>query len=182
MLEYLGHIKSEVGQYSAAYRILEGIILLATPVAQIAFRSLRLKQGQKKFFDLLGLLVLFMIFVSVVILLIGAFFGKDLMLMVFGEQYNLASILLPLLLFSILFILPNYILTQGAISMNKEISYAKIVVFVALLNVGLNAWLIPDYGAMGAAWATIFSEGVLFFGLVYVMLREYIGKKSANWS
>ena len=182
MLEYLGHIKSEVGQYSAAYRILEGIILLATPVAQIAFRSLRLKQGQKKFFDLLGLLVLFMIFVSVVILLIGAFFGKDLMLIVFGEQFNLASILLPLLLFSILFILPNYILTQGAISMNKEISYAKIVVFVALLNVGLNAWLIPDYGAMGAAWATIFSEGVLFFGLVYVMLREYIGKKSANWS
>ncbi len=42
LLEYFGNIEGDVGQYSAAYRILEGIILLATPVAMIAFRVLRL--------------------------------------------------------------------------------------------------------------------------------------------
>ena len=182
MLEYFGGIKGEVGQYSAAYRILEGVILLATPVAQIAFRSLRLRQGQKIFFNLLGRLVLFMLLVSIVISLIGAYFSKDFMLIVFGEEYYLAGKLLPLLLFAMLFILPNYILTQGAIAINKEISYAKIVVLVALLNIVLNLWLIPDFGARGAAWATIFSEGVLFLGLGYVMFREWIGDNSANWS
>ncbi len=94
------------------------------------------------------------------------------MLIVFGEQYQYAGELLPLLLFAMLFILPNYILTQGTIALNKEIGYAKIAVTVALLNIVLNVWLIPDFGAMGAAWATIFSEGVLCLGLGWILWRE----------
>ena len=39
--------------------------------------------------------------------------------------------------------------------------YAAIAGFSALLNIGLNFWLIPVYGAMGAAWATLVTEGVL---------------------
>ena len=180
LLEYFGHIKSDVGQYSAAYRVLEGVILLATPVAQIAFRSLRLRQNQKEFFGLLSWLVLVMLMVASIIAVIGAFFGGDLMLIVFGEQYQYAGELLPLLLFAMLFILPNYILTQGTIALNKEIGYAKIAVTVALLNIVLNVWLIPDFGAMGAAWATIFSEGVLCLGLGWILWREWIGGDSAN--
>lgn len=180
LLEYFGHIEGDVGQYSAAYRVLEGVILLATPVAQIAFRSLRLRQNQKEFFGLLSWLVLVMLMVASIIAVIGAFFGGDLMLIVFGEQYQYAGELLPLLLFAMLFILPNYILTQGTIALNKEIGYAKIAVLVALLNIVLNVWLIPDFGAMGAAWATIFSEGVLCLGLVWILWREWIGGDSAN--
>ncbi|QZP17303.1 flippase [Methylophilales bacterium] len=180
MLEYFGHIEGDVGQYSAAYRVLEGVILLATPVAQIAFRSLRLKQRANEFFRLLGWLVLLMVLTAVIISLIGVFFGADLMLIVFGEQYHLAGTLLPLLLFAMIFILPNYILTQGTIAINKERSYAKIVVLVALLNIFLNLWLIPDFGAIGAAWATIFSEGVLFVGLGLILWRDWIGEGNEN--
>ena len=180
LLEYFGHIEGDVGQYSAAYRVLEGVILLATPVAQIAFRSLRLRQNQKEFFGLLSWLVLVMLMIAVIVAVIGAFFGGDLMLIVFGEQYQYAGELLPLLLFAMLFILPNYILTQGTIALNKEIGYAKITVLVALLNIVLNVWLIPDFGAMGAAWATIFSEGVLCLGLGWILWREWIGGDSAN--
>jgi O-antigen/teichoic acid export membrane protein len=180
LLEYFGHIQGDVGQYSAAYRVLEGLILLATPVAQIAFRSLRLRQNQKEFFGLLSWLVLAMLMIAGIIAVIGVFFGGDLMLIVFGEQYQYAGKLLPLLLFAMLFILPNYILTQGTIALNKEIGYAKIAVLVALLNIVLNIWLIPDFGAMGAAWSTIFSEGVLCLGLGWVLWREWIGVDSAN--
>ena len=181
LLEYFGHIQGDVGQYSAAYRILEGIILLATPVAQIAFRSLRLRQNQNDFFGLLSRLVLIMFMVASIITIIGIFFGNYLMLILFGEQYQFAGDLLPILLFAMLFILPNYILTQGSIALNKEIYYAKIVVSVAIINIGLNIWLIPDFGAMGAAWATIFSEGLLCFALGWVLWREWIGGDSANW-
>ena len=180
LLEYFGHIEGDVGQYSAAYRVLEGVILLTTPVAQIAFRSLRLRQNQKEFFGLLSWLVIVMLMVAGIIAVIGAFLGGDLMLIVFGEQYQYAGELLPLLLFAMLFILPNYILTQGTIALNKEIGYAKIAVAVALLNIVLNVWLIPDFGAMGAAWATIFSEGLLCLGLGWVLWREWIGGDSAN--
>ena len=181
LLEYFGHIEGDVGQYSAAYRVLEGIILLATPVAQIAFRSLRLRKNQKDFFGLLNWLVLVMLIVAIIITLIGVIFGGDVMLVAFGEQYQYAGELLPLMMFAMLFIFPNYILTQGAIAVNKEINYAKVVVLVALLNIVLNVWLIPDFGARGAAYATIFSEGVLFLGLGWILWHEWIGGDSANW-
>ncbi len=181
LLEYFGQQQGDVGQYSASYRILEGIILLATPVAQISFRKLRLSENQQQFFRVFFLLIVSMLFAAILIITMGVLWGGDLMLIVFGEQYQYAGELLPLLLFAMLFILPNYILTQGTIALNKEIGYAKIAVLVALLNIVLNVWLIPDFGAMGAAWATIFSEGVLCLGLGWVLWREWIGGDSANW-
>jgi Na+-driven multidrug efflux pump len=42
------------------------------------------------------------------------------------------------------------------------------------MNIILNIWWIPIYGAMGAAWATIVSEGLLFFGLLLRNVRELI--------
>ena len=84
-------------------------------------------------------------------------------------------------------ILPCFIILLNfsylfTIALDKEISYAKIVVLVAFLNIVLNLWLIPDFGAIGAAGATIFSEGILFLGLGWVIWREWIGVKNANWS
>jgi len=179
LLEYFGQQQGDVGQYSAAYRILEGIILLATPVAQITFRKLRLAENQQQFFRVLFLLIVSMLFAAILIITMGVLWGGDLMVFVFGEEYRKAGDLLPLLLISMVFILPNYILTQGAIALNKEVGYAKIVVGVALLNIVLNLWLIPEFGAMGAAWATIVAEGVLCIGLG-VMLS--IGQKQESYA
>ena len=182
LLEYFGQQQGDVGQYSAAYRILEGIILLATPVAQITFRKLRLAENQQHFFRILLLLIGSMLFVAFLIIAMGVLWGGDLMVFVFGEEYQKAGDLLPLLLTAMLFILPNYILTQGAIALNKEVGYAKIVLGVALLNIGLNLWLIPEFGATGAAWATIVAEGVLCVGLGIML---WIGQKQrvyAHWS
>jgi Na+-driven multidrug efflux pump len=62
-------------------------------------------------------------------------------------------------------------LTQAAIAANQEWFYAYLVIIIALINIVLNIWWIPIYGAMGAAWATIVSEGLLFFGLLLRNLK-----------
>ena len=180
LLEYFGTIKSDVGQYSAASRVIEGLILLATPIAQISFRNLRLKKSKKEFFTLLYQLLFLMLSIAFFITLIGGFYGEIFMLFVFGQEYLHAGQLLPILLFALLFILPNYILTQSTIALNKELFFAKIVLFVAFLNILLNLLVIPIYGAQGAAWTTIFSEGVLFLCLGGYMLKA--GVNNANRS
>ena len=181
LLEYFGQQQGDVGQYSAAYRILEGIILLATPVAQITFRKLRLAENQQQFFRVLFLLIVSMLFAAILIITMGVLWGGDLIVFVFGEEYRKAGDLLPLLLISMVFILPNYILTQGAIALNKEVGYAKIVVGVALLNIVLNLWLIPEFGAMGAAWATIVAEGILCIGLGVMLWISQKQESYAHW-
>ena len=104
------------------------------------------------------------------------------MVFVFGVQYLTAGTLLFWLLLAMLFILPNYILTQGAIALNRESGYAKIVIVVAIFNIVLNIKLIPEFGAMGAAWATILAEGVLCIGLSWMLLNEWRKSRNANWS
>jgi O-antigen/teichoic acid export membrane protein len=173
LLEYLGNVEGEVGQYSAAYRILEGIILLATPVAMLTFRFLRRNlKNKKKFFHLIWILLLIMFAVSTLIVLLAAFWGIEFMVFIFGTEYSIAGTLLFWLLLAMFFILPNYILTQGAIALNKEKSYAIIVVMIAVVNIILNIELIPNFGAIGAVWSTIVAEGILFLSLGSILWLE----------
>jgi O-antigen/teichoic acid export membrane protein len=167
LLKHFGHDPQDVGQYAAAYRVLEGVILLATPTALIAFRALRVRWMEQSddFLRLLLTLVFAMLLMAVVILIVGAIWGPELIVLAFGQQYAIAGALLFWLLLSVLFILPNYILTQGAIAMDREKSYACAAVGAALVNIILNLFWIPKYGAVGAAWATVAAEGVLCLSL-----------------
>jgi O-antigen/teichoic acid export membrane protein len=105
--------------------------------------------------------------------MLGIMWGQELMLFVFGGEYREAGELLFWLLLSLLFILPNYILTQGAIAMGREKGYAWGAVGAAVINIVLNLLWIPRFGVLGAAWATIAAEGCLFLGLGWVLLRSW---------
>lgn len=178
MLEYLGNIKGDVGQYSASYKVLDAIILIITPMALIAFRALRQQSNdQKKFFRSVWLLVLLMFFISIIIFVLGDLWGYELIIYTFGEEYSVAGSLLFWLLISLFFLLPNIILTLSAIALDKEITYAKIVTVIAIVNILVNSFLIPKYGSVGAAFSTIFSEFLLFFSLGYVLWSDNRSKK-----
>lgn len=172
MLAHLGSGEAAVGNYAAAYRLLEGVVLLAMPVAHIAFRGLRLQWENRDVFSRrLGLLVVGMAAASLVIAAAGFAFGPLLIRVTFGQGYDEAGALLGWLLCALFFVLPNFILTQGAIALNREGSYAIAAVAAAGLNVGLNIWLIPEHGALGAAWATLATEALLFVWLGSGLLR-----------
>ncbi|MBL4681061.1 MAG: oligosaccharide flippase family protein [Pseudomonadales bacterium] len=171
MLRILQPDEKIVGEYAAAYRILEGIILLMAPVAQIAFRALRLEWNDLRKFGKL-LLPLFLVTTGVAILIVGVgrLFSEQIVLISFGGSFTGATDLINLLLLSLIFILPNSILTQGAIALNKEKFYGLMALAAMVVNLILNYVLIPEYGASGAAWATLVTEGVLFLGLVIAMI------------
>jgi O-antigen/teichoic acid export membrane protein len=80
---------------------------------------------------------------------------------------------LPVLLFSVLIYGLSYPLTIGIVIKDKT-HYAAIIGWIAAgLCLAFNYWLIPRYGMMGAAWATVFSYAVWTFGMTVVSLRLY---------
>ncbi len=169
LLKYLGSSEDAVGQYAAAYRLLEGVIMLTTPIAHICFRYLRLSwQRQRDFNRLFFLMFGGMATLSLAICSVGLICGKYFVLKIYGASFNEAGNLTILLLVALLFILPNYIVTQAIIALNKEKIYAIIAVFAACLNVGGNFVLIPIYGTHGAAFATIATEVSLLLALFFV--------------
>ena len=162
LLEYLTKNNAEVGYYSAAYRFLEGVVLMAVPLRIVLFRNLRLAWEDKAFFESqIAKMGIWMLGVACLVLGVGALFSKEIVSVTFGSAYGESAVLLPWLLGALLFVLPSGILTQGAVARNLERYYAVSAGYSALLNIGLNLVLIPLFGGRGAAWGTIATEAFL---------------------
>ncbi len=143
---------------------------MAAPLRVVWFRKLRLDWMDKRLFagqmaKMCGVMVL----AGCLIFVLAAPFSGRIVAFTFGEAYGVSAGLLPWLLFALIFILPKGVLAQGAVAQDLERPYAVLAGFSAVLNIGLNLWLISVYGAMGAVWATLITEGfivvVMFFGI-----------------
>jgi len=164
---------AEVGQYAAAYRLIEAAVLFATPLSQIFFRKLRVSMNNpvdfKRAFRMqLGV----MCALAASGTALAVWLGPMIIRLAFGGKYGPAEELCLWLLPSLLFILPNGILTQALIAVGREGFYAKVTVATAALNIALNAALIPVLGAKGSALATVITEATLAAGLSLGYLRR----------
>jgi O-antigen/teichoic acid export membrane protein len=173
LLRLLTPDPAEVGNYAAAYRLIEGVVMLATPLAHIFFRRLRVTLDDKAAFKRSFLLMLaVMIALSVFATAGGILLGPFILTLAFGDKYAAAIPLLSWLLASLPFILPNYVLTQALVALGRERYYAGVTVVAAACNIGLNLLLIPALAAKGAALATIATEAALCAGLVLSFVRK----------
>jgi O-antigen/teichoic acid export membrane protein len=174
MLRHIEGTLHQVGFYAAASRILEGVMFILFPFANVFFRELRLHANDpKKFLRLTNKLVFYATLIALFIVPLGMFFKDDIILLCFGSSYQQgAAPLLYWLYISLFFMIPNLVLTQGALAINREKYYAVSACGAALLNIGLNYFLIPIYGARGAAFGTIATE---------VFLLAFMGYGIYSW-
>jgi O-antigen/teichoic acid export membrane protein len=125
-----------------------------------------------------------MVFLSFIIYFLGYKFGKIFIIKIYGPIFTEAASLTILLLIAIFFILPNYMVTQATVALNKEKIYAIIAITSAGINILCNYFLIPIYGAKGAAYATIATEAVLLLLLAAVywieLQKGFIKKKNKH--
>jgi O-antigen/teichoic acid export membrane protein len=180
MLYYMIDDTKEVGYYAAAFKFIEGGILLMSPISIVVFRTLRQKWNNRLVFSMtLRRIFLFSCCGAVVSSLMLQLLGSNLMILAYGSSYEEAIDVLFLLSFALLFMIPNYILTQAAIACDQSRSYAWITFTVAILNVTLNLFLIPLHGKNGAVLATIAAEALMLLMLAFV-LRAYIFSSSTD--
>lgn len=157
---------AQVGQYAAAYRLIEAAVLFSTPLTQIFFRKLRVSMHQPAAFARA-----FKTQLAVMCVLAAAgtalamWLGPYVIRMAFGAKYGPAESLCLWLLPSLLFMLPNGILTQALIAVGREGFYARVTIATAVANIVLNVVLIPWLGAKGSALATVATEALLAAGL-----------------
>jgi O-antigen/teichoic acid export membrane protein len=84
----------------------------------------------------------------------------------YGAAYVDAVRTFRILLLSFPLMSLNYALTHQLIGWNGHRAYAGVCLAALVFNVALNARLIPAMSFEGAAWATLWTEGVLTLGCV----------------
>lgn len=101
-----------------------------------------------------------------VIIAFSVFSKEMIKLLVKNTDYYGASTIIPVISFSILFLMLMYIANNGLIIQKKTGILATIVFSMSILNVILNIGFIPIFGIIGAALATLISR-IIHFALVY---------------
>jgi len=94
-------------------------------------------------------------------------------LLFYGQQFYNSIITLQILAWDILLLFLSMCLSFVLISIDKQNKMAIIAGFSALINVILNIIFIPSFSYVGAAVATIASEGFLFI-LCILLVSRYL--------
>jgi O-antigen/teichoic acid export membrane protein len=170
--------KYEVGQYSAAYRLFEPVLMLPAAILAGWFPVLvRAAREPAWFYQFSRRMIGGLVALGVMVALVLALLSNWLMAWLYGLDYSNSATLLALLAGAIPFMYANYGLTHALIALGREKLNTLFFGIALVLNLGLNLILIPEWGGEGAALTTILTEAVLC-GLCLLSLRRRLPENS----
>lgn len=175
----------QVGWYSAGYKLFEALIIIPVIICQAVSPQLsRLfvsdKDGHR---DLMRRIFKFAFIISVVVIGCGLIVADDLVQFLYGGDYQPAGAGLRILLIGFLFTFLHFVLYAVLISIDQQGTLARMSLIGLLFNIIANLLLIPRYGLIGAAGATVASEFLIFIFGYKFLIRAYgnIGLTSLLW-
>jgi len=161
---------TENGIYSVASRISEVWYFFPTALAASFFPSLlKFKETDKQKYQQQLQRLCDVLFISALVIAFMLTFLSDwLIVFLFGDEYYAAGKILALHIWAGVFVFMRALLSKWLLAENLLFFSLVTHGVGAIINIGLNLWLIPMYHGVGAAIATVISYAfasyiVLFF-------------------
>lgn len=163
---------NEIGLYTAAYKIVAILTILQitfsnfwVPISYEAYEK-NSEESKKTFQNVFnGLSALFFI------LAVSIISFKDLIIILFAENYRNAAVIFPFLIFMPIMYTLSEITVGGINFKNKTYWHLVISVIAAAVNIIGVYFLVPIYGAIGASISTGFAYITFFY--VRTMISNY---------
>ena len=161
----------EVGLYAVAVKVTEiwyfipSIICSSLFPAIINAKLTDVKVYKKR----LSNLYVLMFILSLIIAITITFLAKPIMTVLFGNNYLESVAILKIYIWSSVGLFLTVAVNQYLISENSVKTIFWLNFLSMIVNIGLNIWLIPLIGLLGAAWATLISYFVI---PVSIFVRE----------
>ncbi|MEK7508720.1 MAG: flippase [Patescibacteria group bacterium] len=173
----LARTQQEVGLYGAAYRIIDvlttvpamfmGIMLPLLTFAWSAGDKETFKHYFRRAYDMMFLLALPAVFG-------GVYLAKPLMIFLAGAEFADSGVFLQVLLLASAAIFLAAVSAHAVIAVGKQRAIIWWYVLDATLSLAGYIILIPRYGALAAAWVTVFSE-VFIAVATFITVFKVIG-------
>ncbi len=173
----IGFIKGEsaVGLYNAGFKLITFLLSVDTAFAWVYFPMVSRYFSESK--EKLKTLIftgakLILLFVTP-LAFGGTLLAGRIIVLLYGEQFAAASNAFRLLIWAIPLTSMQTIFAFGLIGCNREKRYSVGMVVGTVLNVVLNVLLIPRFGIVGAALATILSE-IVMLTIMFLWFKDII--------
>ena len=167
-----------VGYYNAAVRIKSILVSIVTSLGTVLLPrvSYYVQQGKMKEFRSVTQKALNFVFVAALpLMLYFILFAKQGVFLLSGERFAGAIVPMQIIMPTLLFIgLSNVLGIQILTPLGKEKAVLWSIIAGAVVDVAMNAVLIPAYGAAGAAAGTTVAELVVLVVQFIVLRREVL--------
>ncbi len=165
-----------VGQYAAAVRLSEAWYFIPTMISASLFPAIinAKKQSEALYYERLQRLYDLMVWVAIAIAIPTTFIGDWLVTLLYGAAYAQAGAVLAVHIWAGVFVFLGVASSKWFIAENLQKYSFYRTAAGALINVVLNLLLIPKYGILGAAVATLVSQAVAsyLFNFFHAKLRS----------
>jgi O-antigen/teichoic acid export membrane protein len=160
----------EAGLYGAVYRFVDALQVIPRLVIVVAFPAMAVAWSTDRiqFRRTLHRLQRVLLVVGVPILLAVFVWSEALLVLAFGAEFAEGATALRLVVIGNLFAFQSLLLAQAMQTSAHEQTLAAVLAATVLVNITLNAALIPERGVRGAAEATALTE-VLYLGLLVIL-------------
>jgi len=164
-----------VGFYSAAYKLFEVSVVLPHSFMVVLFPTLVEEHHsdqilfKKRFKKVIAIFSL--IGGSIALVLWG--FSHEIIKMIYGDKFFPSAQILDVLAASTFLFFISFLLSHVLIASGREKVNTLSLVGAVALNITLNLVWIPQYGAIGAAWATLFCEIALVAMLSFQTQKSF---------
>lgn len=165
----------EVGLYSLGYKIsslLKVFVIgsVSMAITPIIFRKIN-DEDNRRFYTKS---MTYYGFVMMICIMVISLFSKEFLKIFTGSTTYWASFaVIPVLAFSMYFVALKEIVVTGLHITKKTSRISLTTAIISSLNLALNFALIPYFGAMGAAIASLLSQACYFGGLFYFSNKVY---------
>ncbi len=174
--------RQEASIYAAAYRLLDVANMVGLMVAGMLLPIFGGMIARKENMQsLIRLCVNILLPISFLVMMIAVFFNKEIMQLLNAALPQSKGLVFLWLMaafpaFSISNVYSTLLTANGNLKLMNKIAFAGVVV-----NLMLNAILIPHYQALGAAVTACITQSFIAFGFLFFAKRELVLKEDFKW-
>lgn len=177
MIGWVTKSANENGYYEQAYKIVQMVLVVVTSLRTVTLpRVVRLysEKNYEGVMEIIDSTVRFVLCISLPMSVGLAMVAPQLVPLFLGESFQ-KCILIVQVLSALVVILGLSVLVSGQCltAMGKQKQANSCVIVGAAINFIINLLLIPKYGALGAAIATICAETIILV-MFFIFAREHI--------
>lgn len=169
---------AEVGLYGAAYKVLDvitvvpmifmGLVLPIIAASWVAGRKEDVSRRLERSFD------------AMTIMALGLAFGTppvatDLMRLLAGNDFAASGAFLSVLMLAAAMVCWGGVFSHATIALGLQRPIVIAYAIDAVVSIGFYLWSIPRFGAIGAAWVTVFAEAFITAATALAVTRA-LGK------
>lgn len=175
---------AEAGLYAQSFRLLDAALIFSSLISTMLLPLFSRMVAQKESTDsLIWLNFRIVLFVALPAALVAHFFGGDILQLLYAKTYADTSeflrsqqVFFPLMTCFIPMAIVH-IFGTWLTAANQVKFLAFLAIFSLILNVGLNTYLIPKFGAVGAAWSCLSTQSLFAAGCIIQSYRSHAFQK-----